>query len=1244
MKKLNINIDGRELEAYAGQTILEAAQAGGIFIPTFCADGRTEIFGACGICLVEAEGNPKLLKACATEAADGMVIRTDTPRLVQSRKTLLELLLSDHTGDCLAPCLRGCPANTDCQGYVGLAANGRAEEAYKLIMRNIPLPASIGRVCPHPCETECRRGLVEEPIGIARIKRFCGDFALESDIGGDWIPAVPEETGKKVAVIGAGPYGLSLAYFLRLLGHSVLIYEAMPQAGGMLRYGIPEYRLPKAVLDKEISRLESMGIEIRTGMRVGRDISFESIQNSFDAVCVGVGAWVSTGTGAKGEDLPGVIGGIELLSRVTCGEGVYIGKRVAVVGGGNTAMDACRTAVRMGAQKVYSVYRRTKNEMPAEQIEVAEAVEEGVVFKELTNPEEIIAGADGRVSKIKLQVMRLGEPDESGRRAPLPVPGKFETLEVDTVVLAIGQAPDPASLGAPGLKLTRKNGVVYDPKTFATSVPGVFAGGDCGNDKVSIAVEAIGDAEHSAGVIDAYLSGESVAFEPEYCSIRHDVDERSFEGRERLFRPPSTIMEPEERARCFAEIDAGWDAVSASQEGLRCLECGCGDFHECKLIEYARLYGVEPERYSGDLSAAGPDGAMPPPDADKDGHPYIEREGGKCILCGLCVRVCEEVAGVAALGFSGRGFDTVVNPAFGAPLAGSACISCGLCVDACPTGALRERLQLRKAVTLETEITETVCPHCGVGCRIGLESYGDMLVKANPHICGDAGGIKGLICGRGKFGFDCSEIDQGEVWDDNARASDADRDCDMARAGDAARAKAAARDGFGGRLLAPRIRDAAGLFAEAPWYDAFVAVAKRALSVRAKYGPGSVAVSISDRMTNEEIFAARSLALALEARVFSFNNRASAAASVFGAPASHEFAELLHTGYILTVGLDLRKNPVLAMRLRQAAAAGVKIVKIEADADPFPTRFDAEAVRCANSLKLLSGIEAALMREIAPGAAMKSEKIPEAAVNIAKELMAAKKAMIVYQRNVLTNEAAALLCRIALLSGHEGAPRDGVFEILPKCNSRGLYDLEIRATPDDILYSGHGADVKAMLVFGEDPAGQIAAAEAKGRLPAELKAAKKLLSQAEFLAVCDTHMTATAQRADVVVPATGFASAQGTFTNTEGRLGAVTRAVRPAVPYYNWQICSEIAGIAGAGASWENEADISREMRESVPAYRQTEINRTLAGQGAPAPGFDSDAVLAEEPERNGKLTDPLPTSDNLTRYINGRLGVAYGD
>jgi formate dehydrogenase major subunit len=472
MDNLKISINGKELTAVRGQTILEVARQNGIDIPTLCYDERLKPFGGCGLCVVEVAGNPKLFRACATEAADGMVISTNSSRVRESRKLTLELLLSDHNGDCRGPCINACPAHADVQGYVGLIANKQYREALVLIKEYMPIPASIGRICPHPCETACRRQLVEEPISIAQLKYFVADKDLESPE--PYMPEIAPPTGKKVAVVGAGPAGLTAAYFLARAGIRVTVYDAMPSAGGMLRYGIPEYRLPKTILDQEIELIEKMGVEFIYNTRVGVDISLDYLKENYDGVFLGIGAWESSSIRCKGEDLADVLGGIDFLRDVALHKEVRIGERVAVVGGGNTAMDAARTALRLGASQVVVLYRRTRNEMPAEEIEIIEAEEEGVEFRFLVSPIEIYE-ENGCVSSIRLQKMELGEPDASGRRRPVPIEGAEETIPIDTVIKAIGQQVNPEGIS---VSLSKWNTIAVDENTLATNVPGVFAGGE----------------------------------------------------------------------------------------------------------------------------------------------------------------------------------------------------------------------------------------------------------------------------------------------------------------------------------------------------------------------------------------------------------------------------------------------------------------------------------------------------------------------------------------------------------------------------------------------------------------------------------------------------------------------------------------------------------------------------------------------------------------------------------------------
>ena len=688
METINLTINGKKITAPAGSTILEAARSNGIYIPTLCYDEAVEVYGACGLCVVEAEGVAKLLRSCSAKAADGMVIHTESERVIKSRKIAMELLMSAHDGDCVAPCQLACPANTDCQGYVGLIANGRFDDALKLIKDRIALPASIGRVCPHPCEKACRRAKVEEPINIAQLKAFAADLDLKGDT---YLPEVAKSTGKKVAIVGGGPAGLTAALYLRMKGHQVTVFDMMDKMGGMLRYGIPRYRLPKEVLDSEISVIEKTGVRLVNNVKYGKDITLDMLKSVNDAVILAPGAWKSTPMRVKGEDINGVYGGIDFLRSVIQGKSVEIGDRVAVCGGGNTAMDACRTAVRLGAKEVYVIYRRTEQEMPAEEIEIKESKEEGVIYKFLTNPVEI-HGENGRVCGMTLQPMELGEPDASGRRRPVAMEGKTEYLPVDSVIMAIGQKFDPTDFSS--VELTDRGTILADENTFETSIEGVFAIGDATNKGASIAIAAIGEADKCVKVVDAYLKGEELDFAPKYISKR-DEDRIDVSGKEVQPRTVAKVLDAQDRKQNFNEVSLGLTMEEAQKEAQRCLECGCREYFKCKLLSVAQRYDINPERFAGEM----------PQKYTRDENAFIERNTAKCILCGLCVRSCKEVMDISAIGLLGRGFKTSISPAFALPLDQTKCTNCGLCVKLCPTGALTEKSALKKQVPLKEEYT-----------------------------------------------------------------------------------------------------------------------------------------------------------------------------------------------------------------------------------------------------------------------------------------------------------------------------------------------------------------------------------------------------------------------------------------------------------------------------------------------------------------------------------------------------------
>ena len=713
---IKYTIDGVEVIAEPSDTILSSATRAGIEIPTLCFDARTAIYGACGVCLVEVEGVPRLLRACSARPQEGYVVHTHSERVDRARKTAFELLLSDHTGDCRGPCQLNCPARTDCQGYVGLIANGEYDSAIKLIKNKIPLPASIGRVCPHPCEKACRRKNVEEPINIAQLKAFAADIDLNKD---SYLPDVMVRTGKKVAIIGGGPAGLTAAYYLNIMGHSVTVYDMMDKMGGMLRYGIPQYRLPKEVLDKEIAIIEKSGVKLVNNVKLGKDFTIESLKAENDAVIVAVGAWKSSSMRTPGEDLEGVYGGIDFLRAVIKGNPPEIGARVAICGGGNTAMDACRTAVRLGAKEVYVIYRRTRAEMPADALEIDEAEEEGVIYKFLTNPISF-NGENGKLKSVTLQIMELGEPDASGRRRPVPVEGKTEEIPLDSVILAIGQKLVQGDVSE--LQLNDRGNIEADPDFFTTSMDGVFAIGDATNRGASIAIEAIGEADRCAKAVDAYLNNQKIDTRVPYISKREEstID---YSDREKQARLNPKVLAPEVRNKNFDEVSLGFTEEEAQKEASRCLECGCREYYKCKLLNVAQRYDIDPSRFKGEM----------PQTYTHDENAFIERNTAKCILCGLCVRSCREVMDIHALGLMGRGFTTEPSPAFALPLDQTKCNNCGLCVQLCPTGALTEKANLKKQVPLDEQLTETFIDINGEKAAVLVSRYNGKILRVIPN-------------------------------------------------------------------------------------------------------------------------------------------------------------------------------------------------------------------------------------------------------------------------------------------------------------------------------------------------------------------------------------------------------------------------------------------------------------------------------------------------------------------------------
>jgi len=751
MSKVKIN--GKEVEIKEQKNILQFLRDNNAHIPGMCYDFELDPYGSCRLCLVEANG--KVTTACTLSPTQGLEVNTYSEKVISMRKTALELMLSDHIGDCIGPCQKGCPAHSDVQGYLALIALGKYHEAVKLMKEKYILPAVLGRVCPAFCEMECRRNYVEGAVAIRQLKRFAADYDLEH---GPWMPEIPPSTGKKVAVVGGGPAGLSAAYYLRTMGHEVTIYEAMPELGGMTRYGIPKYRLPKDVLAKDIDTVIKTGIKVELNKRLGKDITLDELRKNYDAVFIAIGAWKSRKMGVEGEDLPGVIHGIEFLRKVNTGEPVEIGKRVMVVGGGNTAMDVARTCVRLGAD-VTVVYRRSRDEMPANKQEVEEAIEEGVKFEFLTNPVKVYG--NGKVEKVELIRMRLGEPDASGRRAPEPIPGSNFMMDVDTIILAIGQYSDEEVLKACGLE-TKKGQLVVDSVTLMTNIPGVFAGGDLVLGPSTV-IESIAQGRIGALMIDQYLKGnlekvKSALLEPskhvqdiveneEVRKIVFDlkpyhhwrtVTTEDYKDIKRIERVKAPYRDPEERKHTFDEVELTLTEEQVQYEAERCMSCGCMEVFRCKLREYATIYDAKQNAFEGAKNKYEIDNS----------HPHVVLDNNKCVLCGRCVNLTQDITGEGVVDYLYRGFVTKISTAFGIPLKDVKGQFIGDLVDVCPTGGFVEKIPFRKPGPWKTTPISTVCNGCGLACEINLEYYDGMIVRASSKI---PSWNNGHICDIGRF-------------------------------------------------------------------------------------------------------------------------------------------------------------------------------------------------------------------------------------------------------------------------------------------------------------------------------------------------------------------------------------------------------------------------------------------------------------------------------------------------------------
>ena len=725
---IKLQIDGREVIGTEGQTILEVCRDNGIDVPTLCYEPKLPGFGACRMCVVEIAGEDRPAISCARAAAAGMVVQTQTEEVRRLRRTNLELIFSDHNAYCLPPCQNKCPSHIDIPGFLKANAEGKFRESARIFKRTIPFPSILGRVCPAPCEEHCRRDEVDEAIAIRDSHRYAGDMVLAAQ--GDGIePPLPFEaqpsTGKRVAIVGSGPAGMAAAYYLLLSGHDVTVFERDAAPGGMLRYGIPEYRLPKAeVLEPEYETVWRLGAKLELNQELGHDFSLDDLRDrGFDATIVATGCYETNKIGVPNDTAEGVIEGLDYLRIATLGLPYpgHAGSSVVVIGGGFTAMDCTRTSIRQGAREVTLVYRRDMKDMPAAS-ETHEAIEEGAKMIFQAGPTRVLVDAHNRVAGVEFIRMRPGAPDASGRRRPEPAPGTEFVVECDRVLLAIGQGPDlswigPGNEGVEAVKWKLK----ADAVTFETGRPGVFGAGDVRIGAATV-VQAVAEGRRCAYAADAYLRGTDlselrsrkplVEWDPGFLSIVPYTDEVK-EPRHRL-----QAMAAEERTRSYVEYEIPYIQAEVMAESSRCLQCTCEAIGYCDLrnlgIEYGTtLKTLEPGHNEGAGFRSVTENRFTGANHDyirDDSHAFILREPSRCIDCGRCAAVCADVVGAACYDFMRIGFDTLVTTPLDISLNDTPCVSCGRCAETCPTGAL----MLKPRVLEKYDVDESRCILCGI--------------------------------------------------------------------------------------------------------------------------------------------------------------------------------------------------------------------------------------------------------------------------------------------------------------------------------------------------------------------------------------------------------------------------------------------------------------------------------------------------------------------------------------------------
>jgi formate dehydrogenase major subunit len=1230
MNSVNLTINGQPVKASKDETILAVVKRLDIdHIPSLCHDERLEPFGSCFVCVVEIAGLGKLVPSCATRVSEGMVVNTRSKRVIEARKTALNLLFSNHYADCIGPCTNNCPAQVDAQSYIALVSMGKYEEALALIKAQNPLPLSIGRVCVRDCEVACRRGIVDSPVAINYLKRFVAD----RDARSKWTPKPAATSGKRVAVIGGGPAGLSAAYYLRLKGHGVTIFEKWPRLGGMLRYGIPEYRLPKGVLDDEIQWILDLGVEVRTGKVLGKDFCLDDLRKEgFDATFLAIGADKASSMRLEHEnETDGVFRGIEFLRDVELLDRPRINGTAVIVGGGNTAIDAARTALRSGADKVRIVYRRSLSEMPAHIEEIHAAQHEGIEILFLTNPVGLVR--EGRkLTGIRCAKMQLEEvPGERPR--PVPIPGAEIVVPCDVIIGAIGQQVDTSfGKGLPGIELERWGTVIVKEKTLETNLPGVFAGGDLVNGPLT-AISAIAHGGRAAAAIDGFLkTGEAAAGAFKFYSFKHRFNEVTqkeigdFDPRPREKMPE---LDVKDRVTNYREVDLGLSEPQVLSESTRCVECGCQEYADCALRKYGDEYGADVTGLTGDMRREMVDAR----------HPFVLLDANKCINCGRCVRTCSEVLDVGALGFVQRGFATVVRPSMGRSLLESPCISCGNCIDTCPTGALAERYPHKLLGTLAKSNHPAVCNFCSLGCHLNFKKMDDKIV----HVANSTDEVyhthnQGYACVRGRFGH--RYLQSGE------------------------------------RLTHPLVRKE-GRLQPVSWEEAVLTIRERLAAISDREGPNALAVMASPLWSNERLYALSKWGrqgLGTNA-LGSFSLLGCSGLAAFdhamGLTASTaNMEDLFSADLVVVADVDLQREAlILDLAVIRAQKRGTKVLylgpegsRLARKADwHLPVADDRSRVLIGGALKQLltrpdgvagqNPVDLDRLREQvrrfdADGVSELTGISPASLESLYGCLADPQKKVVVVMRLDRPHQEGGLedqLFNLLLLGGRLEAPGQGLLVWHGLANVTGLLDMgmvsaylpgrvrhdeqaavrvlldawgetkDFRFAPLDLEGHLRAGKARAVLCFGEDP-----------RLHPQWG---PIFEAAEFKVVADLFLSASAESADVVLPVRSHVEESGQYTSFDNRLQLSEAFVAAGeVPPF-WKVVADLAG-------WQafDEVGLRGEMARA---------NRLYAGVAADQSSRCCELISAAIDEGRAKLRPLTEGTLRLDLTANVPLGSA---